>query len=179
LLNRLDSLVEAIDSITEAKSGKELASDPKGKTAVILVSGFNGLGLHTLLAVMRVFSGVFKNFVFVQVGVVDAGNFKGASEVEHLRTHCLEELDRYVTHMHAHGTYAECYYSVGTDVVEELSLIAPSITQKFPNAVFFGGQLVFPKDTIASRWLHNYTVFEVQRRFYRQGIPFVLLPIRV
>lgn len=179
LLSRLDSLVEAIEAITEAKSDKEIACDPKAKTAVILVSGFNGLGLHTLLAVMRVFSGVFKNYVFVQVGVVDAGNFKGAAEVERLRTHCLEELDRYVTHMHAHGNYAECYYSVGTDVVEELSQIAPRITQKYPNAVFFGGQLVFPQDTLASRWLHNYTVFAAQRRFYRQGIPFVLLPIRV
>lgn len=179
LLKRLDDLVEAIDSRTETKSDKEIPRDPKGKTAVILVSGFNGLGLHTLLGVLRVFAGHFKNFVFVQVGVVDAGNFKGAAEVEKLRTHCLEELDRYVVHMHASGFYAECFYSVGTDVVDELSQIAPRITEKFPNAVFFGGQLVFPQDTFASRWLHNYTVFAVQRRFYRQGIPFVLLPIRV
>jgi hypothetical protein len=179
LLNRLDSLVEAIESITEAKSGREIPCDPNGKTAVILVSGFNGLGLHTLLGILRVFSGHFKNFVFIQIGVVDAGNFKGAAEVERLRHHCLEELDRYVTHMHAHGHYAASYYSVGTDVVEELSQIAPRITAKYPNAVFFGGQLVFPEETFASRWLHNYTVFSVQRRFYRQGIPFVLLPIRV
>jgi len=135
--------------------------------------------LHTLFGVLRVFAGHFKNFVFVQVGVVDAGNFKGSAEVLRLRNHCLEELDRYVTHMHAHGLYAECFYSVGTDVVEELSQIAPRVTAKFPNAVFFGGQLVFPQDTAASRWLHNYSVFAVQRRFYRQGIPFVLLPIRV
>ena len=122
--------------ISEAKTEQEIPCDPKGKTAVVLVSGFNGLGLHTLLGVLRVFSGHFKNFVFVQVGVVDAGNFKGATEVEKLRTHCLEELDRYVVHMHASGFYAECFYSVGTDVVEELSQIAPRITQKFPNAVF-------------------------------------------
>jgi hypothetical protein len=179
LLQRLDDLVEAIDATTETSSNKEIPCDPTGKTAVILVSGFNGLGLHTLLGVLRVFAGHFKNFVFVQIGIVDAGNFKGAAEVERLRTHCLEELDRYVVHMQAHGLYAECFYSVGTDVVEELNQIAPRITEKFPNAVFFGGQLVFPQDTIASRWLHNYTVFAVQRRFYRQGIPFVLLPIRV
>ena len=179
LLTRLDDLVEAIDIIPKAKSGQEIPCDPKAKTAVILVSGFNGLGLHTLLGVLRVFAGHFKNFVFVQVGVVDAGNFKGSSEVERLRTHCLEELDRYITHMHANGNYAECYYSVGTDVVAELEAIAPRITAKFPNAVFFGGQLVFPQETFAARWLHNYTVFAIQRRFYRQGIPFVLLPIRV
>ncbi len=179
LLNRLDALVEAIDSVAGAESAKEIPCDPRAKTAVILVNGFNGLGLHTLLGVLRVFAGHFQNFIFVQVGVVDAGNFKGATEVERLRHHCLEQLDRYLTHMHAHGYYAECFYSVGTDVVEELSQIAPRIIQRFPNAVFFGGQLVFPQDTFASRWLHNYTVFAVQRRFYRQGIPFVLLPIRV
>ena len=179
LLQRLDSLVEAIEGDTTAKSDRPIPCDPKGKTAVILVSGFNGLGLHTLLGVQRIFAGHFKNFVFVQVGVVDAGNFKGSREVERLREHCLEGLDRYTTYIHAHGYYAECYYSVGTDVVEELANVAPRVTAKFPNAVFFGGQLVFPQDTFASRWLHNYTVFTVQRRFYRQGIPFVLLPIRV
>ncbi len=179
LLQRLDTLAEAVETSAQAHSGQEIICNPKDKTAVILVSGFNGLGLHTLFGVLRVFAGHFKNFVFIQVGVVDAGNFKGSAEVDRLRHHCLEELDRYVTHMHAHGLYAECFYSVGTDVVEELSLIAPRVTKKFPNAVFFGGQLVFPQDTVASRWLHNYSVFAVQRRFYRQGIPFVLLPIRV
>ena len=179
LLQRLDTLAEAVETGTQTHSDQEIICNPKDKTAVILVSGFNGLGLHTLFGVLRVFSGHFKNFVFVQVGVVDAGNFKGSAEVERLRHHCLEGLDRYVTHMHAHGLYSECFYSVGTDVVEELSQIAPRVTAKFPNAVFFGGQLVFPQDTAASRWLHNYSVFAVQRRFYRQGIPFVLLPIRV
>jgi hypothetical protein len=153
--------------------------NPKAKTAVILVSGYNGLGLHTLLGVMRVFGGVFKNFVFVQVGIIDAGNFKGSDEIDHLRSHVLDELEHYVDYMREHGHYAEAFYALGTDVVEELDRIAPKIVTKFPNSVFFGGQLVFPKDTFASRWLHNYTVFAVQKRFYHAGFPFVLLPIRV
>ena len=48
-----------------------------------------------------------------------------------------------------------------------------------PDVVFFGGQLVFPKDTLLTRFLHNYTVFAIQQRFYHKGIPFVILPIRV
>ena len=183
LLTRLDTLVEAVDVDTlarpAAEPSREFAPDPSGKTAVILVSGFNGLGLHTLFGILRIFRGDFKNFVFVQVGVVDAGNFKGAAEVERLRSHCLEQLDRYVCFMQDRGFYAESYYAVSTDVVAQLEDIAPRITTKFPNAVFFGGQLVFPQDTLAARWLHNYTVFAIQRRFYRQGIPFMLLPIRV
>jgi hypothetical protein len=45
--------------------------------------------------------------------------------------------------------------------------------------VFFGGQLVFPQDSFITRWLHNYAVFALQRKFYQQGFPFLILPIRV
>jgi amino acid transporter len=180
LLKRLEDLVHAAESDAEpAGAGTKPEFDPKGRTAVVLVSGFNGLGLHTLFAVLRVFKGVFKNFVFVQIGVVDAGNFKGADELGRLRLHVDEQLKRYTDYMKQHGFHAETYQSIGTDVVEEVTQIAPAVLEKFPNAVFFGGQLLFPKDTLASRWLHNYTVFAIQRRFYRKGIPFVLLPIRV
>jgi hypothetical protein len=51
--------------------------------------------------------------------------------------------------------------------------------QRFPNAIFFGGQLVFRKDTFFTRFLHNYAVFSLQRRFYQQGLPLLILPIRV
>jgi hypothetical protein len=146
---------------------------------VILVSGFNGLGLHTLYSVLRVFPAVFKNFIFVEVGIIDAGNFKGADEIDRLRTHVVGEMDHFIDYMREHGYYAEGFYALGTDVVEELAAIAPKIVAKYPNSVFFGGQLVFPNDTLASRWLHNYTVFAVQKSFYRAGYPFVLLPIRV
>lgn len=183
LLQRLNDLVKAAAADTgmsETDEPKpEPPCNPKDKTAVILVSGYNGLGLHTLFGVLRVFGDVFKNFVFVQVGIIDAGNFKGSDEIDRLRSHVLEEVDRYVHYMRQHGHYAEGFYSLGTDVVEELAQIAPKIVEKFPNSVFFGGQLVFPEDTFASRRLHNYTVFAVQKRFYRAGFPFVLLPIRV
>jgi len=183
LLRRLNDLVK-VAAVDTGMDGPVVAKpapdcDLKAKTAVILVSGYNGLGLHTLYGVMRVFSGVFKNFVFVQVGIIDAGNFKGSDEIDRLRRHVLDEMEHYVDYMREHGHYAEAFYALGTDVVEELDQIAPKIVAKFPNSVFFGGQLVFPKDTFASRWLHNYTVFAVQKRFYHAGFPFVLLPIRV
>ena len=55
--------------------------------------------MHTLFGVLRMFPGVFKNFVFVQIGVVDAGNFKGAAEVENLKRHIEEGNQRYVDYM--------------------------------------------------------------------------------
>jgi len=45
--------------------------------------------------------------------------------------------------------------------------------------VFFGGRLVFPQDSLVSRWLHNYVIFSVQKTFYYQGIPFFVVPIKM
>ncbi|MBP7836050.1 MAG: amino acid transporter, partial [Candidatus Omnitrophica bacterium] len=84
-----------------------------------------------------------------------------------------------VNFMHKQGFYSEGTFRVGTDVVEEVNSIAPEILKRFPNAVFFGGQLIFPKDSLILRFLHNYTVFAMQKKLYREGIPFVILPIRV
>jgi amino acid transporter len=186
ILHRLDELVKAAEAscpinpetpLTEQE--RNVKYDPHDKTAILLVNGFNGLGLHTLFSIIRLFGGTFKNFVFIQVGVVDAGNFKGAEEVSHMKNEVRKELDRYVHYMRCHGYYAAAYSSFGTDVVDEIASLTPRILERFPNAVLFGGQLVFPKTTFLSGVFHNYTIFAIQRRFYNQGIPVVILPIRV
>jgi amino acid transporter len=185
LLHRLDELVMVAESSCpinpESPEGRELTVkyDPRDKTAVLLVNGFNGLGLHTLFSIIRLFGGSFRNFVFIQVGIVDAGNFKGVEEVAHMKTEVKKELDRYVHYMRCHGYYAAGYSSFGTDVVDEVARLTPEILNRFPNAVLFGGQLVFPKTTFLSGLFHNYTIFAVQRRFYNEGVPVVVLPIRV
>jgi amino acid transporter len=183
MLKRLDSIVDSVEAsiynIDDEEGAKELKYNPKEKTAAILVNGFNGTGLHTLLSIFRIFGNTYKNFVFISVGSIDAGNFKGAAEIENLSTHVKEEAERYVAYMKEHGHYAEAFTKVGTDVIDEIENIVNLITAKFPNVVFFGGQIVFPEDSFITRWLHNYIVFAVQRKFYKKGIPFVILPIRV
>jgi len=185
-LARLNSLVRVADASMERSTQKRLEAgspepkfDPKAKTAVILVGGYNGLGLHTLFNVTRLFGDVFANFFFVQVGIIDAGNFKGTAEIERLKEHVDEELTHYVRLMQAEGFYAEGFSAVGNDAVEEISGIAREIIERCPQAVFFGGQMIFQKDTFFNRMLHNYTTFAVQRRFYQQGIPFLIMPVRV
>ncbi|MDD5270818.1 MAG: APC family permease [Candidatus Omnitrophica bacterium] len=184
LLKRLDSLVmaagfssaENIPGITKKEKGE---FDPEAKTAVLLVNGFNGTGLHTLFNIFRLFGDSFKNFVFLQIGVIDAGNFKGAEEIDRLEAHAKSEIGRYVKFVGEHGYHAEGIFALGTDVVQEASELALKLTEKYPQAVFFGGQIVFPKETFLTRLLHNYTVFSMQRKFYHEGIPVVILPIRV
>lgn len=153
--------------------------DMQDKTAVLLVNGFNGLGIRALSNIFKLFGDIYKNFVFVQIGVIDAGIFKGIEEIKGLQIDVNKNADKYVRLISSYGYYAESFTSIGTDVVDEVTKLAPDILKKFPNVVFFGGQIVFPNDSILARWLHNYTVFSAQRRLYADGIPFVVLPIKV
>jgi amino acid transporter len=178
-LARLDSLVPVIEREASAATTTPPACEPVAKTAVILVNGFNGLGLHTLLSVQQMFPGVFRNFVFIQAGVVDAGNFKGSGEIENLRTHINQETERYANVVRRKGWHAETATSVGHGAVEQATQLAGDVSRKFPNAVFFGGQLVFARETWLGRLLHNFTVFALQREFFRKGLPFLIVPIRI
>jgi hypothetical protein len=186
LLSKLDNLVEVAgysgsgvspDRTKDAKPQQEF--DPTAKTAVLLVSGFNGRELHTLFSVFRTFEKTFRNFIFVAVGVVDAGNFKGLAEMEDLKKQLKDDLDRYVSLTQRSGYYAEGFCSIGVDVVDEIVQTTLKILERFSHPVFFGGQLIFPQDSFLSRILHNYTIFAVQRRLYTKGIPVVIMPIRV
>jgi len=108
------------------------------KTAILLVNGFNGLGIHTLSNIFKLFGGIYKNFVFVQIGVIDAGVFKGVEEVKGLQVEINKDIDKYVELISSYGYYAESFTSIGTDVVHEIITLAPDILTRFPNAVFFG-----------------------------------------
>ena len=180
-LQRLNHLVQA--AYVSVKNTEELKIKPtldlNSKTAVLVVNGFNGLGLHTLFNVTRLFGKEFKNFVFIQVGVVDAGNYKGVDDVKSLQQKVTEDIQRYQRFMNSQGFYAESITLTGTDVIDEVEKISPELMQRFPGVVFFGGQIVFENETILTKWLHNYTVFSLQRRLYNYGIPFMVMPIRV
>jgi amino acid transporter len=180
-LHRLTELVAAAmaDEAITAQIKTPPPCDTNARTAVLLVNGFNGLGLHTLMAVIRMFPKVYTNFVFVQVGVLDAGNFKGASEVENLREHSQKEVMRYVTYISKRGYYSESHIALGTDIVDEAAKLCDVIADKFPQAQFFAGQLVFKDESLMTRWLHNHTVFELQRRLYQHGRAMLILPIQV
>ncbi len=178
-LKRLDSIVEAAEAESKAVPANPPFADPKARTAVILVNGFNGLGLHTILNVPRMFGHTFRNLVFVQVGSVDAGNFKGAAEIDDLRAHTEAEAQRYVQFAQARGYGSKAFTTIGYDITSEVMKLAREAATEFPNQVFFAGQLLFTYETNLTRWLHNHTVFTLQRRFFLSSMPFVVLPIRV
>ena len=173
----LDTIVEAAE-LPPPPGSREFAPT-SNRTAIVLVNGFNGLGLHTLFGAVRLFGGGFRRMVFVQIGVLDAGNFKGTDEIERLRTHVQREGERYVRFVQARGGEAEAVTAVGHEVLDELGKLVPDLVARCVNVVFFTGQLVFERETFLTRWLHNYTAFALQRRLFLLGLPCAIVPIRV
>jgi amino acid transporter len=179
-LKRLDTLLPAVAADpSQSEPISAQVCNPNAGTAVLFVNGFNGLGVHTILSITRLFPSMFRNFVFVHIGIVDAGNFKGSEEIKHLETHIMKEANRYCSYMQSQGHYAETVTALGHDVVQTADDLATGIVARFPKAMFFGGQLVFSRETRLTRLLHNFTVFALQRRFFRRSIPFVVIPVQV
>lgn len=182
LVVKVNSIMEDIKSVTPVfknNKQKDLVYKRNGRTAVLLVNGYTGIGIHSLLSIFRLFGETFENFVFVQVGVIDAGVFKSIEDIEELEKKAKYDVNKYVEFMQSNGYYSEGLTFTGLDVDAAIMKSVPNIIERFPASVFFGGQIVFPKDTFISRLLHNYTVFSIQRKLYNLGYEFVILPIKL
>jgi hypothetical protein len=176
---RLKSLNESLGTIEIKTEPTKAPLRPQEPTAAILVGGYSGIGVHTLLNSLRFVPHHFKNIVFISVGVVDSGNFKGAEAVDDLRKFTEDALERYVDLSRRMGLPARAYMAIGTDVVEELEQLCRVVAKDFPRITVFAGQLVFQKETWYGPILHNQTAYSLQRRLQWDGIPMVILPTRV
>jgi amino acid transporter len=154
-------------------------TDPKAMTAIQLVSGFSGFGVHTFLSVIRGFPGLYKNFVFVSVAEVDAGAFKETESVVRLKAATKESLKKYVDLSRRLGFPAESRFDTGIDVVETASGLCACVAKEFPKSTVFAGQTVFRRPGIVNRILHNETAFAIQQELRWKGITTVILPIRI
>lgn len=153
--------------------------DPHSKTAIILVKGFGGTGLHTFLRIMENFKGVYQNYIFVRVGVINSKIYRGSEELEHFKHSVKEDGKRYVRIANQFGFYGKSIWTIGTDPVDEVYMIVKKLMPRLPNPTFFGGQLVFSKTFYLSQLLHNHTIFGIQKRFFKFGIPIVIFPIKI
>ena len=177
--DKLKVLDETLGRIETSGEPNMAPPDPSKPTAVILVGGYSGLGIHTMLNAVRFAPDHFKNFIFVSAGVVDSGNFKGSGAVEDLRKHTADlggSLRRSCT---ASGNAGCRFLQRGTDAVDELERLCLDVVRQFPKSTVFAGQLVFQKDTWLHRLLHNQTAYSLQRRLQWAGMPMVILPTRV
>jgi amino acid transporter len=179
-VRRLDAELIPLEQTPDIGRDEEADLDPTAPTAVVLVGGYSGLGLHTLLRAEQTFTGQFKQVIFISAGIIDSGSFKGADAVEHLREQLTTDLRRYVRFARTKmGWKADSDFAIGIEAVEELERLAREVHLRFPRAVFFAGQLVFQKPSPWDRLFHNMTAFAVQRRLQFDNLPMVVLPVRV
>ncbi|HEX9401348.1 MAG TPA: APC family permease [Anaeromyxobacter sp.] len=175
-LKRLDTILEVLPPHS---GGPRPVLDPKAPTAVLLVGGYGGLGVHALLTVQRTFPGFFKNFVFVSVGVVDSASMKGVEEVDRVRLRSQTSLEQYVELGHRLKLAADFRLAIGTEAVAEAEKLCVEVAREFPRAVFFAGKLVFQKERWFQRLLHNETAYALQRRLQFDGLNAMVMPVRV
>jgi amino acid transporter len=152
---------------------------PAAPTAVLIVRDFDGIAVHTLLNIQRLFPNHFRNLVVISVGVIDTGQFKGYQEIEKLKKAKEEDLKSFVEFANCLGWYAEYRCALGVDLIAELEEICEAVGKEFPRSVFFSGRLVFEKETLFTRLLHNHTPNVLQQRLQFAGRDMMILPIRV
>lgn len=181
LTQNVNAILENLDQLNPVKvePDQQAQYDKNGKTAILFVNGFSGIGIHSLLSIFKLFGDTFTNFAFVQVGTIDADIFKSREDIDQLMENSKGDLEKYKNFIRGYGYYAESFYYTGLDFESEIVKAIPEITGKFPRSVFFGGQLVFPTDTYMSRLLHNYSGFSLQRKLYNMGYQLFILPIQI
>ena len=175
-LARLNSIMEALPSSAVSKPPP---IDRKKPTAILLVGGYGGMGVHALLTIQKLFPGHFRNIIFVSIGVIDAATMKGVQEVDRLREQTKESLRNYVDLAHRFGLAAESRMAIGTDVLDEGEELCSAIAAEFPKALFFLGKLIFERERFYQRILHNETAYQLQRRLQFAGLNTMVLSVRV
>lgn len=173
---KLEEVLTGIPSGTDFNNDP---ADPKEMTAILLVSGYNGFGIHVWLSIVRKFPKLYKNFIFVSVAEIDSGSFKGIAEVEALKNSLANDLKKYVHLVRSFGFSADYRMGVGTDVIDMATHLCKSLAKEFPRSMVFTGKLIFQYDRFFQRFLHNETAFAIQRHLQWEGVDTVILPIRI
>lgn len=171
----VEAFAERADHIAEHHTALE--PDPAFPVAILLVGSYSGLGRHAVTTLLRMFPGHFRGIVFVSIAVLDSESFKGQGELVALERRTGENLVKYEHFAHTLRLPATSLFAVGTEVPNEAERVALELVQRYPQALFVAGQLVFEEDTVWNRVLHNETAFIVQQRLQRLGLPMIVLPV--
>jgi len=178
-LAELNAQLGDMQTLAGTRSEPTLPMEPKKQTAVLLVNAYSGLGIHTLLILLKTFPGQFSQVYFASVGVLDSGNFKGTEEVVKLRADRQKTIDRFVLLAQTLGLAADGEYTLGTDPIQESTELCTRIRERFPRSVFFAGKLLFENEKWYYPLLHNETAYAITRRLQLKGVPMVVMPIRI
>ncbi|OGT41155.1 MAG: amino acid transporter [Gammaproteobacteria bacterium RIFCSPHIGHO2_12_FULL_37_34] len=174
-LEELDSLLQ--QPLIE-RDISPVAIDPYLPTAIIFVNT-PSVAMHTFLSIQRLFPNQFKNYVFLCAGAIDVESFSGQAELEAMQTKANHLLDYLVKFCYQHELAAEGYVAFGTDTINELKKLADTVGDKYPNAIFFASQLIFSRENMITRILHNQAPLILQHHLHFQGKKLMIIPMRI
>ncbi|MBI5526533.1 MAG: APC family permease [Deltaproteobacteria bacterium] len=154
-------------------------TDPDAPTAAVLVAGYGGLGVHTVLNIVRMFPGHYRNVVFLSVGEIGSGAFKGERSIDELAARAEASLAKYRSLAKGMGLGTQSRLALGTDVVEEAEKLCLAVSREFPKVTFFAGKVIFERERWWHRILHNDMGFVLQKRLQWDGHTMVIVPAKV
>lgn len=176
--NKLKKLDELLCKPVDDSSEAPYALDPNDPTAIIFVNTLS-VGMHTLLSIMRLFPGQFKNFIFISAGEVDTGSYRGEHELERMKHKVNEMMDYFVKYCHQYQIPSASYAAFGTDSVKELERLADEVSAKYPHSIFFTSRLIFANENIIKWLLHNQTPLLLQHYLHFRGKELMILPMKL
>jgi amino acid transporter len=163
----------------ELAPARAIDSTSDDQVAVLLVTEHWGPAIHTLLWIQRLFPGRFRSVVLVGVVRVQADAL-GTSEVIRRKR---ERLDASLCQLEGFcakaGLGTRRVVGQGTDTIAELERLIKDMVACFPGCVCFTNQLILPAGQRFGERMHNHTALGLQRRLHLDGIPLVVLPIRL
>jgi amino acid transporter len=166
-------------AVPDTTSGLPEKLDPELPTAIFLVDDHRGVGIHTIMWVQRLFPGHFRNFVFVSAGEVDTQSFDSEATIRTMQNRTEQALIHYTAFCRANGLNATWRMAYGTDAIAVLDDLVQDVIAEYPNSVCFAAKLIFTRDNLFIRWLHNQTALAMQRRLHFRGQQMVILPMKV
>lgn len=173
-------LADELFAIEDGKTCENIPEIEAGKpTAVLLVNDSQSSAMHTLLWIMRLFPGVYRNFIFVSVGEVDSEHFIQEDKFTSRREIIKQILKKITRYCHNKGYGSEYYIDYSTDVVDKLTELCIQVMDKYPNAVFFSSKLIFENENLVTAILHNQTSYMMQRRLHALGRNMIVMPMKV
>ena len=176
-LNQIDDLFSI--KLTWDDRAPSLPMDKNDRTAIFLVGHNRGAAMNMLQWVLKQFPDQFRNFVFVSVGEVDKQNFDGQRTILALQTRIENSLNYFTTYCTSRGLPSGYYQAYGADPQEELSQLLSQVVKEFPNNVSFANKLVFERESLFTRFLHNQMPLAMQRKLHLAGHEMIIVPIQL
>jgi hypothetical protein len=153
--------------------------DPSRPTAAFIIGRSRSGLVHASSTVLNMWPGFYKNLLVVSAQPVDVRSYGGGQTLEKLRADRLKDMEFYMELARQHGIASKYYLGFGVDGVAEIAKLCRQAREEFPHVVFFASKLVFEHETWVTRLLHNQIVYAFQRRLELDGMPMVILPMRM